>query len=85
MIKGTEVINRCIKLHVTMKQYLVNGSVPIRKWLWKASFAEGGKVQGVWFLVHPTCLDVQVLEYVHFALETDLKRRNVHKVSLESE
>lgn len=52
----------------------VMSSVPICKWLWEAAFAEGGEVQGVRLLVRPTRLDVQVLEYVHFALETNLKR-----------
>lgn len=61
-----------------------NVSVPICKRLWEATFAEGGEVQGVRFLVHPTGLDVQVLEYVHLALETNLKHTNAHKVSLVS-
>lgn len=54
-------------------------SVPICKWLWKATLAEGGEVQGVRLLVHPARLDVQVLEYVHFALETNLKRKKAHQ------
>lgn len=52
----------------------VMSSVPIGEWLWEAAFAEGGEVQGVRLLVRPTRLDVQVLEYVHFALETNLKQ-----------
>ena len=65
--------------HFMIEQYLGNVLVPICKRLWKATFAEGGEVQGVWFLIHPTCLDVQVLEYVHFALKTNLKHTNTHK------
>lgn len=63
------------------KRKMSVSSVPICEWLWEASFAEGGEVQGVWLLVHPTRLDVQVLEYVHFALETNLKHECTQGVS----
>lgn len=87
MIKGTYVDTNnmfgcvsCQDESITIKM-----SVPICQRLWKATFAERGEVQGVRLLVHPTRLDVQVLEYVHFALETNLKHTHAHKVSLESE
>lgn len=67
------------------KMKLSHLSLPICKWLWKATFAEGGEVQSVWFLVQPTRLDVQVLEYMHFSLETNLKHTYVHRVCLECE
>ena len=59
--------------------------LPICERLWEATFPEGGEVQGVRLLVHPTRLDVQVLEYVHFALETNLKHTNANRVSLQSD
>lgn len=63
----------------------INVSAPICKRLWDATFSKGWEVQGVWLLVHPTRLDVQVLEDVNFALETNLKHTHEYKVSLESE
>lgn len=50
--------------------------LPVCERLWKAAFAEGGEVQGVWFLVHSASLDVQVFEYVHFAFQTNLNHKH---------
>lgn len=61
----------------------ITSVIPICEWLWKAAFAQGREVQSVWFLVRPTRLDVQVLEYMYFALETNLKHTNVRRVCLE--
>lgn len=64
---------------------IYQSSVPICKWLWETSLSKGGEVQSVRLLVHPARLDVQVLEDVHFSLETNLKQTRTQVVSRVSQ